>query len=157
MTIVVDVNAFPSVFDQKNEDHAEFAPVKAWIERGEGFLIYGGTKFKGELLQSHRRVKLVRLMRDAGLALEIDDAVVDEMESQIRKKVASSACNDPHVIALLAAARCGLLCSRDKESYPYIKDRSLYPKACPKVRIYTGLRNRDLLKPCKREEIRNAR
>lgn len=157
MSIVVDVNAFPSVFDPSNEDHAEFSPVKSWIERGEGFLLYGGTKFKAELLQSHRRVKLIRLMRDAGLAVEIDGAVVDQLEAEIKAKVSSDDCNDPHIIALLVAARCGLLCSQDKESYPFIKNRALYPRGAPRVRIYTGKRNANLLKRCKRNEIANAR
>ena len=46
------------------------SPVKEWIEEGSGFLVYGGSKFKQELLQSHRRARLVRLMRDGGRAVE---------------------------------------------------------------------------------------
>lgn len=156
MAIVVDVNVFPSVFDSQNEDHAEFLPVKDWIERREGFLVYGGTTFKEELLQSYHRVKLVRLLRDAGRAVEISQATVDALEVEIKEKTAGTDCDDPHVIALLAASRCPLLCSRDKRSFDYVKDKRLYPKACPKVRIYTGIRNIKLLKPCKREQIINV-
>lgn len=156
MSIVVDINTFPSVFDEDNDDHTDFSPVKDWIERGDGFLLYGGTKFKQELLQSHRRVRFIRLLRDAGRAFEISGEVVDAIQAIVEAKVANTGCDDPHVIALLVAARCGLLCSRDKRSYPYIKDRSLFPKGSPRVRIYTGRRNIKLLKPCKLQVVANV-
>lgn len=156
MAIVIDVNVFPSVFDVQSENHAEFAPVKAWIEQRNGFLIYGGTKYKEELLRSYRTVRLVRTLRDAGCAVEISEAAVDALENEIRKKVAGTTCNDPHIIALLAAAKCALLCSKDKKSFPFIKDRSLYPRGAPRVRIYTSLRNASLLGRCTRESIANA-
>jgi predicted nucleic acid-binding protein len=156
MAIVIDVNVFSCVFDVTNENHADFAPIKSWIERREGLLIYGGTKFKCELLQSHRRVRLIRMLRDSGQAVEISSIVVDTLESEVKKKVAGSKCNDPHIIALLAAAKCTLLCSRDKESFLFIKNRSLYPKGTPKVRIYSSIRNVSLLgKKCTRNAIAN--
>lgn len=156
MAIVIDVNVFPCVFDTESEKHADFEPVKLWIERREGFLVYGGTTFNQELLQSYRRARLVRTLRDAGCAIEISAAAVDALEVEIRNKVAGTNCNDPHIIALLAAAKCALLCSHDKESFPYIKDRSLYPKGTPRVRIYTGPRNARLLTKCARDAIANA-
>lgn len=157
MAIVIDVNVFPCVFDIQSEHHAQFAPIKAWIERRDGFLIYGGSKFKDELLQSYRRARLVRTLRDAGCAVEISTLAVDALEAEIRVKVAGTKCNDPHIIALLATAKCALLCSWDKESFPFIKDRSLYPGGSPKVRIYTSLRNASLLKKgCVRGSIANA-
>jgi len=157
MAIVIDLNVFPCVFDVQSERHADFAPVKAWIERREGFLIYGGSKFKDELLQSYRRARFVRTLRDAGCAVEISTLAVDTLEAEVRAKVKGTKCNDPHIIALLAAAKCALLCSWDKESFPFIKDKSLYPKGSPKVRIYTTLRNAALLKTkCERGSIANA-
>lgn len=156
MAIVIDVNVFPCVFDIESELHAEFAPIKLWIERRDGFLVYGGTKFKDELLQSYRRLRLVRTLRDAGCAVEISSTVVDALEAEVSAKVVGTKCNDPHIIALLAAAKCALLCSHDKESFPFIKDRSLYPKGMPKVRIYTSLRNAGLLGRCARESIANV-
>lgn len=156
MAIVIDVNVFSCVFDIQNENHSEFAPIKSWIERRDGFLVYGGTKFKGELLQSYHRARLVRLLKDAGCAVEISTTVVDALEAEVRTKVLGTKCNDPHIIALLAAAKCALLCSHDKESFPFIKDRTLYPKGMPIVRIYTKLRNANLLKRCARKSISNV-
>lgn len=156
MAIVIDVNVFSCVFDVHSKHHADFAPVKAWIERRDGFLIYGGSKFKEELMQSYRRVRLVRALRDAGCAIEISLSAVDTLESEIKKRTQGTKCNDPHIIALLAAAKCALLCSRDKESFPFVKDRTLYPKGTPRVRIYTSLRNASLLLPCARASVANA-
>lgn len=156
MPIVVDINTFPSVFEEENADHAEFSPVKTWIETGKGFLLYGGTKFKEELLTSSRRVRFIRILRDAGRALEINGDIVDALHQDIASKVAGTGCDDPHIIALLAAARCGLLCSRDKRSYPFVKKRKLYPKGAPKVRIYSGRGNIDLLTPCRADKVANV-
>jgi len=156
MAIVVDVNSFPSVFDPSNEHHADFMPVKEWIHRRDGFLIFGGTTFKTELIKSHHRARLVRLLKDAGMAVEIRDDIVDRLEQEVKKLTQGSACDDPHVIALLAAARCPLLCSQDKRSFPFIKNKAYFPKGSCKVRIYTGIRNASLLKPAKRSIIANA-
>jgi hypothetical protein len=156
MTIVVDVNSFPSVFDPSNEHHADFLPVKDWIHRRDGFLIFGGTTFKNELIKSHHRSRLVRLLKDAGMAIEVRDEVVDRLEEVVKGLTQGSTCDDPHLIALLAAARCPLLCSQDKRSFPFIKDKSYFPKGSCKVRIYTGIRNASLLTPTKRSSIANA-
>lgn len=156
MTIVVDVNSFPCVFDPANELHAEFSPVGEWIHRREGFLLYGGKTFKDELIKSHHRARLVRLMKDAGMAIEIREDLVDAAEAKVKTALAETTCDDPHVIALLMVSRCPLLCSQDKRSFPFVKDKSNYPKGTPKVRIYTGIRNIKLLKPTRPSDIANA-
>ncbi len=156
MSIVVDINTFAMVFDSANKNHAEFAPIKSWIENREGFLLFGGTKYKEELFQSYRTVRLVRQLRDAGSAIEISSEAVDAIEVGVRKAIKGTNCNDPHVIALLAASNCSLLCSHDKESYPFMKCKSYFPKGSPKVRIYSGKRNVKLLQRCNRANIRNA-
>jgi hypothetical protein len=74
----------------------------------------------------------------------------------VEAKTAGKNCNDQHLIALLAAAHCSLICSIDKKSYPFIKDRTLYPSGCPKVRIYCSARNASLLIRYRRVDIRNA-
>ncbi len=117
-------------------------------------MVYGGTKFKNELIQSYRRTRLLRTMRDAGYAVEISTTAVDAIEAEVAAKVKGTKCNDPHIIALLAAAKCALLCSLDKESFPFIKNRALYPKGSPKVRIYTSPRNANLLKKVPVNQLR---
>lgn len=156
MAIVIDINTFAMVFDSANKNHADFAPVKTWVENREGFVLFGGTKYKDELFQSYRTMRLIRQLKDAGSAIEICSAIVDAIEVGVREAVEGTSCNDPHIIALLAAAHCSLLCSRDKESYPFIKCRNYFPKGAPKVRIYSGRRNIKLLQRCSRADVKNA-
>lgn len=146
MCIVIDINALAMVFNEANARHSDFAPVKYWIESSNGFLVFGGTKYKSELKKTVRYLRLVRQLRDGGRAVSIKDSAVDQIEAEVSKKIDGTDCDDPHVIALLAASRCNLLCSCDSRSFPFIKDRSLYPKGSPRVSIYTSTKNRALLK-----------
>ena len=158
MSIVVDLNTFSMVFDSSNSKHTKFMPVKVWIDKGDGFLLFGGTKFLKELEQSYRHLRLVRSMRDAGQAIEINSNIVDKIEAHIvAATTGKRLCNDQHVMALLCAAGCDLLCSLDAESYPFVKDKTLYPPGAPKVRIYCSPRNSDLLSRCYRSAVKNAR
>lgn len=49
MCIVVDINTLALVFSPESKKHAEFSPVKKWVEEGRGFVVYGGTSYKAEL------------------------------------------------------------------------------------------------------------
>ena len=145
MSILIDANTFAAVFDSSNAEHQKFQAVKSWIDSGRGFLIYGGEKYKKEIIQGYHRARLIRLLRDAGKAFEIRADLVDLEEKRIKRKTKGTNCNDQHIIALLIIANCALLCSSDKTSFPHIKDKNLYPKKFPKVKIYTGPRNALLL------------
>lgn len=109
-------------------------------------MIYGGKKYKAELAKTGKLARLVRQLRDAGKAISIVDSVVDGIESNVQNRTKNTDCDDQHIIALLGAAKCSLLCSVDNRSFKYVKDRSLYPEGVPRVKIYTALRNRKLLK-----------
>jgi len=156
MAIVVDSNVFARVFDPTNTEHAEFSPVKSWIDRGDGVLVFGGTRYIGELKQSIHRLRLVRLLKEAGKAVQIDTGTVDAIDQDMCRLTEGTACNDQHIMALLAAARCGLLCSLDAESYPFVKERRYYPKGSIKVRIYSSARNVDLLVRVDRAMVKNV-
>lgn len=146
MCIVVDINALAVVFCEENLRHKDFAPVKKWIEDGRGFLVFGGTTYKKELKRAPRFMRLVRLLRDAGKAVCIRDKAVDEGEKSVLQKTRGTSCDDAHIIALLGVARCTLVCSCDARSFPFIRDRALYPKGMRKVKIYTSSKQRTLLK-----------
>lgn len=156
MSIVIDTNTFSMVFDESNKLHEDFRPVKVWLHKGDGFLIFGGTKYIAELAQSIHRLRLVRRLKEAGIAVQIRDDVVDKIAAQISELTNGTVCNDQHVMALLVAARCSLLCSLDSESYPFVKQAKYYPKGAPRVRIYSSAKNVDLLVRCRMRDIRNA-
>lgn len=134
MCVVIDLNTLAPVFSEACDKHTEFGAVKRWIEDGKGFLVYGGSKYKAELRGAFRYLKLIRQMKDAGKAIPIRDAAVDQLEEQVRTKTKGADCDDQHVIALLGASKCGLLCSEDSRSFRFVKDRMLYPAGMPRVK-----------------------
>lgn len=151
MAIVVDINCLARVFNAENVEHAEFAPVLDYVMSGRGKLLFGGAGYMNELARAGRYRKLVAELAKAGKAARVTDAVVDQLEAQVRAKVNLDVCDDPHIIALLSASNCGLLCSDDARSYPFVHDRSLYQKDCVRVRIYRSRRNaRILVRPSRR-------
>jgi len=146
MCIVIDINALSMVFNSSNLRHSEFTDVKQYIESRLGVVVFGGTKYKAELAKTGRYLRLLRLLRDAGKAISILDDAVDTIEVNVTALTKNTDCDDQHVIALLGASRCPLLCSIDNRSFTFVKDKSLYPKGNPVVRIYTSSRNKKLLK-----------
>lgn len=156
MCIVIDINCLVPVFVEACKKHKEFGAVKSWIEEGNGFLVYGGSRYRSELHRAFRFLRLIRQMRDGGKAFSIRDSVVDELEAIVKLKTQGTHCDDQHVIALLGAAKCTLLCSEDTRSFPFVKNRSLYPNGMPKVKIYSSKRNIDLLTKCDWRALTNV-
>ena len=156
MCIVIDVNTLASVFNTNSESHVEFLPVKRWIEEGKGFVVYGGTKYKAELQKTFRYLRLIRQMRDGGQAVSIHDSAVDALEIEVQKKTQGTQCNDQHIIALLGAARCSLLCSGDKRSFKFVRNRQLYPHGMRRVKVYTSSQHIHLLVTTSRSSLTNV-
>lgn len=156
MCIVVDTNTLAPVFNEKSDRHPEFVHVKNWIDKGHGFLVFGGTKFKEELGKAYRYLRLIRLMKDSGQAVAIRDDVVDAEEERVKALTDGTGCDDQHIIGLLSASKCPLVCSDDARAYPYFRDRNLYPDGMARVRIYSSGRNQSLLRrPIARTKLKN--
>jgi len=147
MPIVIDVNCMGRVFDKTNSEHKEFSDVLIFIKEGKGRLIYGGTKYLSELKVSRAYIGVLTELRKAGRAVAIRNDAVDAATKRVIAATSGKGCDDPHVIGLLAASNCALLCSMDKRSYPFVRDRSLYSKDSVRVRIYSSSRNREILRP----------
>lgn len=145
MAIVIDANCLSSVFNDKNAEHAKFKPVKDFVCSGVGKVIYGGNTYKKELQRAGRHLKFVMELRKAGRAILVRDDVVDTLEGEISEKTQGKKCDDPHIVALLSASNCGLLCSNDQRSFPFIHDKSLYKRGNCDVKIYTSPRNKNIL------------
>lgn len=156
MCIVIDINTLAMVFNTDNARHKDFCHVKTWIEERDGFVVYGGTKYKAELAETGRYMRLLRQLRDAGQAISIRDEAVDKIEIGVRRKTRGTDCDDQHVIALLGASRCLLLCSIDARSFEFVKDRNLYPKGTKAVKIYTSARNKRLLEKADPRTLTNT-
>src|SRR5271157_5878292 len=156
MCVVIDINTLPPVFNPGCKLHNEFAPVKDWIAAGLGFVVFGGTNYKAELGRAFRYLRLIRQMRDGGQAVSIRDDAVDLLEESVKRKTRQTNCDDQHIIALLGASRCSLLCSGDRRSFKFVKDRKLYPKGMSRVSVYTSGRNKKLLIKMSKNSLKNV-
>jgi len=136
MCIVIDLNTLSSVFDQTSQDHQDFAPVSHWVQNGKGFLVFGGTKYKIELQRARRYLGLILQLKKAQRAVEIDQEAVDTREKAIISKTVGTDCDDQHIIAILCVSGCKLVCSKDKRSYRFIKDKSNYKRRRKVPTIY---------------------
>lgn len=108
-------------------------------------MVYGGRKYRNELSRLKKYYPALEEMRRSGLVHEVDDERVDEVEKQIIKKTLQTKFNDHAIVAIVIVSRCKLICSNDKKSFPFIREKSLYPAGCKPPSIYAGLRNRGLL------------
>ena len=147
MCVVIDTNCLSRVFCADNSDHLEFLPIKNWIECEEGRIVYGGSKYREELLRAPSYLNLLVQYGKARKTVLIKDNVVDKYEKEVSEKLGKETkCDDQHIIALLIASKCPLLCSVDERSFEFVKNPSLYPKKFRRPKIYSSSRNSDLLK-----------
>jgi hypothetical protein len=154
MCVVIDMNTLAPVFNEGCVQHADFRPIKEWIERGHGVLVFGGTRYKEELSKAYRYLRLIRQMKISGHAVSIQDDAVDEAEIRVIAQTTGTDCDDQHIIALLGVSGCPLFCSNDGRSFRYIRDKRLFPAKKSRVRIYSSVRNQALLRPMRREMLK---
>jgi len=155
MCIVVDINTLAPVFNKNCEGHVDFGPVREWVERGQGFVVFGGSRYKRELRKSFRYLRLIRQMKESGQAVAIRDDAVDAAETDVVALTKGTCCDDQYIVALLGISRCPLFCSQDTGSYEFIRNRALYPKRMPRVRIYSSRSNLELLRPMSTAMLKN--
>ncbi len=145
MCIVIDTNALAPVFNQNSKSHQDFEPVCHWVTKGDGHIVYGGTKYKKELLKAHKYLRLFRRLKDARRAYEINEDLVNAEHVQLKQKTKGTDFNDQHIIAIFVVSRCRLFCSCDSRSDKYIRDKSLYPKRHTRPSIYRNSKHKHLL------------
>ena len=141
MCIVSDVNALPFVFTNKVTD---FTPVKDWLIKGPGKIVYGGTSYIYELTKMARYNRILKLLGDQNKTVVVEKTAVDHKQREIVLKL-DNKCNDPHLIAILAVSRCKLICSKDVQSYRFLKQSDLYPHGYTHPKIYSKRQHANLL------------
>jgi hypothetical protein len=143
--IVLDTNSFSSVFDHADSLYAEFRFVSHWVlEEKQACFVYGGAKYKGEIREMHKYLKLMNELQKSGKFVEIDGKKIDAYGDDLKRICTDKAFNDEHLVAILNVSGCKLLCTKDIKAMPYIKRRDFYSdKKIPQ--IYSGSRNKDLL------------
>ncbi len=156
MSIVVDTCALAPVFNPECCGHPEFKPVYDWILEGRGQVVFGGSKFKTELVKAGRYLRLFAQLKTAGRAVEIRADLVDARETELIAMTLGTDCDDQHIIAILCVSGCRLVCSLDGRSYDFIKCKRYYPKNRGLPKIYSSSKNIGLLCDRNRVRLRNV-
>lgn len=144
--ILIDINSLPCVFNGTNSKYKDFSAVKKWIDKGLGIIVFGGSKYRKELHKCYCYLKLLNEYNKQNKVKMLEDSNVDQIEDKIKKITKNTDCDDQHIMAILFISKTTLLCTTDKRSHSFVKDKKNYPGKIDKVKIYSSLKNRNLLK-----------
>lgn len=147
MCLIIDVNAIGSVLNPRSDDHSEFEPIHNWIIHGKGKIIWGGTKYRDEL-KGGKYLSLLTRLGTQRKTVKIAQEKVDEIESQLKINCQGSkfhGFNDHHIIALIIASKCKIICTKDDESDRFLKNSSLYPNDIGVPSIYRNASHKHLI------------
>lgn len=145
MCLIIDTNALHLVFNTSSKDHKDFEPILNWVMKGNGSIVYGGTKYFNELTKTGKYLKIFKLLNSMNKAKIAEKEKVDEHEKEVKKIIKDKKFNDAHLVALVRTTNCRIICSQDSNSYPFLTDKSLYPKSVSVPKLYTQLSNKTLL------------
>ena len=145
MPIIVDANCIADVFSKKSNDHENFKPVLDWILSGKGIMITGGTKYKTELRQTSKYLKIINLLKDSGKVLVGNTEEIDSYQKHVESLKDDDDFDDEHLPAMIVNTKCRIICSKDTRSIPFVQDRKYYPKGTFLPVYYTSKRNANLL------------
>lgn len=143
--IILETNCFSHVFNKSDQHHEEFEPVYDWLHDRRGVLVYGGNKYKTELIRSKVYLRLFNRLKNQGLVFCVDDTKVNSEEARIRALIPIPDFDDPHLPAIVIVSGCRVICSVDKRCFPYLKDKNIYPKAGMRPKFYSQKQNKKLL------------
>lgn len=145
MPIVIDINCLACVFDVNNQEHVQFSDILRWIQSGKGVFVFGGTEYQNELKKCPKYIPIILELLRSNKAVRILDSEVDSFIPLVRQLISATKCNDSHIIALVLASHCPLLCTNDIALMAAIKIPALYHQRGQRVRIYRSAKNRLLL------------
>lgn len=140
MCVIIDACVRDAVFTA--EPRVEAQQVIDWIEREQGRVAYGGTKLCTELFKSSRARRQLRAWKQAGLALQYKDVVVDSEQNQV-DKLGIAKSDDTHILALARVSGARTLYSDDEPLHNDFKNSELLSN--PRGRVYQLISHRDLL------------
>ena len=145
MCLVLDTNVFGDFFDPSNSNHKNFRPALDWVVNGKGKLVYGGAKYKKEMKTAKKFIRFFASLQRAGKLVLLCDANVDSFEIELTKLEPSKDFDDPHLVAIVLASGCNIICTNDKRALPYLKRTDFYKGRVRKPKIYQSVRNVSLL------------
>lgn len=153
MCTIIDMNVFPIVFNQKDPKHKEFKPILDWINKKNGKIVLGGTKYKDELRLLKKYWPIIIEYSKKGKVVNIDDSKVDAKEKEIKadlivRKITTTNkdYNDPHLVALVAISKVKVITSLDYSSMKFLRESKYYDRSTDRPVFYTRKKNISLTK-----------
>lgn len=143
--VILDTNCFAHVFNQTDARHCEFSLFLEWLCSGSGYLVYGGSKYREELVKAGRYLKVFRLLHQYNKARMYDTDLIDSEMERIIHSFADPKFNDPHLAAIVIVTQSGVICTGDARCIPFLKRRDVYGKRAKCPKFYTGDRCAHLL------------
>ena len=147
MCIVVDPPAFIPMFKTKDSEHHEFVQVKNWVADGPGKFVTGGSLYRAQLKKVGSVLAFLTELEKRGKVVRRSDATVDTEHVKVKRIEPNKKFDDPHLVALIRATGCRLICVRDNSAHKYLTDGKFYKQICAVPKLYTGAKNADLLCP----------
>ena len=133
MCLILDTNKFSDFLDPDNSD---LQPVRDWIQKKGGKLVYSPTKKMEEELGRHQEMKnRLRQYVQADRVREVDREKVDHKEAGLTGLLS----DDGHIVALALVAEVKLLVSGDKNLHDDFKN-------IVQGKIYQYSRHKNLLR-----------
>jgi hypothetical protein len=144
MCIILDINVLCNIFESNNHSHLEFKSVYDWVYHGKGKIVYGGSKYIKELSKT-KYLPIFVQYRIANKAVHICNNKVDTETERASRLVQHKNFNDPHLVGLIIASGCKLICSADKKSFPFLTNQIFYSSKKLLPKIYSNKKNKNLL------------
>ncbi|HEV2521519.1 MAG TPA: hypothetical protein VGT24_03985 [Candidatus Acidoferrales bacterium] len=136
---MIDICCLGMVFDGRNKKHPQFTPVLEWINAG-GYMIYGGTKYNEELRRIPKYLPYIAELSKKRRTIRIESDVVDRIATNLKEKIADPDFDDEHLVALVIASRCCVVCTDDNGAISFLRRSDLFKGyiGANRPKIYRG-------------------
>jgi len=145
MCIVIDMDVLSCVFNPCNQHHSDFSPVKEWVTRRNGFIVFGGTRYKSELRNARHYLGIFTELSRKGKVKQVNQELVDRHQQIVEGLLGQTRFNDPHLIAIIRVSGCRLVCSKDQEADKHLKNKRYYLPNQKPPSIYRSRKHAKLL------------
>ncbi len=145
MCIIIDTNAFASVFSKSSKDHKEFACIFDWVRKNQkAKFVYGGDKYYEELWGANKYFDLLENLRMQGSVQLINHTLVNQYQLKLKAEWPEDF-NDTHLAAIVEVSGCRLICTKEEKARKYLEKEKVYCNSkVPKI-FRSKNTDRDLL------------
>jgi len=145
MCIIADPPTLIPIFKQTDPEHKTFSAVLEWVMKGGGKFVIGGTKYTQELAAVRSIIPFMQELARQGKIFNASSDAVDKEEANLKAICPEADFDDPHLVALVKATGCRLICIRDPRAHRYLRMSKLYRSPSDRPKLYTREKNKNIL------------